>query len=300
MKYRHLALALLVTMIWGSNFSVIKWSLTVADPFLLAGLRFLLCAIPAIFFVRRPQVAWTYLLAYGLLFGSFLWGLCNLGIATGLSAGLASLIIQSAVFFSLGLSAWLYREKLHRFQWQGSCMAGAGLCMIIFVSDGTVTFSGIILVMAGALCWALSNFVLKESRTKELLGFLVWSCLFAPIPLLLMSWLSHDMFFLKAQFRAMTPSFWLGLFYQVYIVTLFGYTAWNFLIRQYSVSRVMPLSLLIPVFGLAVSALFFSEPIGYLKLFASALILSGLICNLFGERWWAAWQEKKRLQKQAV
>ena len=90
MKPLHVVLAVLITAIWGVNFSVIKLGLATVDPFILAGIRFSLCALPAIFFIRKPNVPWRYIIGYGLVFGIGLWGIVNLGIKAGLSAGIAS------------------------------------------------------------------------------------------------------------------------------------------------------------------------------------------------------------------
>lgn len=284
MRISHLALALLVTMIWGSNFSVIKWSLAGTDPLLMAALRFTLCALPAVFFIPRPQVRWSYLVTYGVLFGSMVWGLCNLGIAAGLSAGLTSLVVQASAFFSVGLSAYLYRETLGWHQKLGGVLAAAGLLLIFLVTDGSVTVKGVLLALAGAFCWALSNFVVKEARTPQMLGFLVWSCLFAPLPLFGISYCQHDAAYIVSQIQQLHTPVWLALLYQVYVATLFGYTVWNALMRRYSVSQVAPLSLMVPVFGMSLSAWLFAEALGAQKLLAATLVLLGLLINVFGPR----------------
>ena len=59
-------LALLVVVVWGLNFVVIKVGLHNMPPLMLAGLRFMLVAFPAIFFVARPKVPLNLLLGYGL------------------------------------------------------------------------------------------------------------------------------------------------------------------------------------------------------------------------------------------
>ena len=65
MKMHHLLLAVVITAIWGINFSVIKLGLKEVDPFVLAGIRFLLCALPALFFIAKPAVKWHWLIGYG-------------------------------------------------------------------------------------------------------------------------------------------------------------------------------------------------------------------------------------------
>lgn len=94
----------------GVNFSVIKLGLQAVDPFILAGIRFTLCALPALFFIKKPDVPWRYLISYGLVFGIGLWGLVNLGIKTGLSAGIASLLLQFSAFFTLLLGGWVFKS----------------------------------------------------------------------------------------------------------------------------------------------------------------------------------------------
>lgn len=87
MKLRHLLLALSITAIWGLNFSVIKLGLTTVDPFILAGIRFTLCALPAIFFIPKPDVPWRYIAGYGLVFGVGLWALSGLHHRAVMAAG---------------------------------------------------------------------------------------------------------------------------------------------------------------------------------------------------------------------
>lgn len=108
MKPLHVVLAVLITAIWGVNFSVIKLGLATVDPFILAGIRFSLCALPAIFFIRKPDVPWRYIIGYGLMFGIGLWGVVNLGIKAGLSAGIASLVLQFSAFSPIPLFALDY------------------------------------------------------------------------------------------------------------------------------------------------------------------------------------------------
>jgi O-acetylserine/cysteine efflux transporter len=163
-------------------------------------------------------------------------------------------------------------------------LAAAGLLLIFLVTDGSVTVKGVLLALAGAFCWALSNFVVKEARTPQMLGFLVWSCLFAPLPLFGISYCQHDAAYIVSQIQQLRTPVWLALLYQVYVATLFGYTVWNELMRRYSVSQVAPLSLMVPVFGMSLSAWLFAEALGAQKLLAATLVLLGLLINVFGPR----------------
>ncbi|WP_210507602.1 EamA family transporter [Pantoea ananatis] len=284
MKYPHLLLAILVTAIWGVNFSVIKLGLHTIDPFILAAIRFTLSALPALFFIKKPDVPWRYLIGYGLIFGIGLWGLVNLGIKTGLSAGIASLALQFSAFFTLLLGSLIFRERLSRYQITGFVIACAGLLSIVFVTDGSVTLSGMLLVMAGALAWSVANIIIKKAGTKQVFAFLVWSSAFSPLPLFGLDWLVNGSSGFTEMFSHMDNRALLSVLFQVYPNTLFGYWIWNSLLKQYPVSTVAPLSLLVLVFGILGSMMIFGEHISPQKMLALLLIIIGLTVGLYGQR----------------
>jgi O-acetylserine/cysteine efflux transporter len=284
MKLSHLLLAILITAIWGINFSVIKIGLSSVDPFILAGIRFTLCALPALFFIKKPDVPWRYIIGYGLVFGIGLWGLVNLGIKAGLSAGIASLLLQFSAFFTILLGSVVFKESLTRYQIAGFALACTGLLSIVFITDGSVTFAGTLLVLAGAIAWSIANIIIKRSATKQIFAFLVWSSAFSPLPLFLLDWLvngsnGYTALISHVDYRAV-----LSILFQVYPNTLFGYWVWNSLLKQYPISTVAPLSLLVPVFGILGSMAIFGEAISSLKILALLLIISGLVVGLYGYR----------------
>ena len=79
-------------------------------PLLLTALRYVAAVLPAIFFVRRPDVRLASLIGYGFAIGVVQFGLLFVAIKLGLPAGLASLI-QLQVFFTMGLAALFLAER---------------------------------------------------------------------------------------------------------------------------------------------------------------------------------------------
>ena len=284
MKARHLLLAISITAIWGVNFSVIKLGLTTVDPFILAGIRFTLCALPAIFFIPKPDVQWRYIIGYGLVFGIGLWGVVNLGIKSGLSAGIASLVLQFSAFFTILLGSWIFKEGISRFQYAGMGLALCGLLSIISIVDGTVTTAGLILVLLGAVAWSAANVINKKARTTQVFAFLVWSSAFSPIPLFALDYAVNGSTGYSALVSQLDYRVVLSILFQVYPNTLLGYWVWNSLLKRYPVSTVAPLSLLVPVFGLLGSVMIFNETLSFNKVAAVVLIVSGLGVGLYGQR----------------
>ncbi|MCW5235550.1 EamA family transporter [Verminephrobacter eiseniae] len=294
MKPKHLALAILITAIWGLNFSVIKIGLKSVDPFILAGIRFSLCALPVVFFIKRPDTPWRYLLAYGFVFGVGLWGVVNLGIHAGLSAGIASLVLQFSAFFTILFGAVVFHESVSKYQLTGIVIALLGLASIILVSDGTVTLTGVALVIFGAISWSVANVIIKKSGTREVLAFLVWSSLFSPLPLFAIAYLTRGMAGYAALAIQLDLPTVLSILFQAYPTTVFGYWIWNSLLKQYPVSTVAPLSLLVPIFGMLGSVAIFHEVLGLTKVLAIVLIVAGLTIGLYGK------QLAVRLRRQPV
>ncbi|ELS41255.1 EamA family transporter [Pseudomonas syringae] len=284
MKPLHIALAVLVMAIWGINFSVIKLGLTNIDPLILAGLRFSLCALPAIFFVRRPNVPWRYLIGYGLVFGIGLWGIVNLGIKAGLSAGIASLVLQFSAFFSILLGSWVFREALNRFQILGMLIALSGLLSVILISDGSVSLLGMLLVLVGALSMSVANIINKKANSRDVFAFLVWSSAFSPIPLFALDYAINGSVGYIMFVNHIGTTAVLSILFQVYPNTLFAYWIWNSLLKTYPISTVAPLSLLVPIFGMLGSVVIFNEHMSTGKVLAVLLIVAGLGVGLYGRR----------------
>ncbi|NWB86276.1 EamA family transporter [Pseudomonas gingeri] len=279
MKFQplDLALGLLVTIIWGSNFSVIELGLEQLDPFLLTALRFTCCALPLVFFMKRPAgVSLTAIAGYGLLFGVGLWWVVNYAMHLGLTPGLASLILQFSAFFTIFLSAWLLKEKIAGPQIAGVILASLGLLSIIHFTEGQAVLTGTVLVLLAALSWSACNLIVKQTRPGDMVAFIVWSSLFAAPPLFLMTWLAKGSAPFYQLGTNLTPAAIFSVLFQAYVTTLFGYRVWNNLMKKYPSSMVAPLSLMVPISGVTTSWLMFDESIGPYKLASIVVILLGI------------------------
>lgn len=281
MHRKHLVLALLVTLAWGLNFPITKLGLRAIDPFVLTGLRFALAALPLVLFIKRPAVPFAYVAAYGVIFGLGMWGVINYGIQLGVSPGIASLLIQLSVFFTLGWGCVLFKEKIRGAQWAGAFLALIGLAGIIANQQGEHAVLGVLMIVFSALAWSIGNVIIKTSGVKEIFSFMVWASLFPPIPLFLMAWWVHgNAAFVSLPTHLDRTAIW-SLLFQVYLATHFAYWGWNTLLKAYPVSTVAPLSLLIPVFGVASSMLILGERVSTANLAFIAVIICGLAVGLY-------------------
>ncbi|WP_367846915.1 EamA family transporter [Rhodoferax sp. WC2427] len=281
---RHFLLALAVVAVWGSNFVVIKVALVHFPPLLLAALRFALALLPAVLFLPRPAASWRNLAAYGLLIGVGQFGLLYMAMQGHISPGLASLVVQVQVFFTIGLAMRTTHERVQAFQWCALLLAVAGIAVIVLHTDGSTTPLGLAMVVGAALSWAGGNTASRQAGKVDMLAYVVWSSAFAVPPLLLLSLvLEGSGAWRTAISQADLPS-WLALAWQAWGNSLFGYAAWGWLLARHPAATITPTALLVPVFGMGASAWWLGEPLPAWKLVAAALVMLGLVLNLLWPR----------------
>ncbi len=280
----HALLALAVVAVWGTNFVVMRLALDVLPPLLLALLRFAMVWVPALAFVARPSVAWRRLAVYGVAIGAGQFGLLYLAIDGHISPGLASLVVQSQVFVTIGLAMVVDGERVRAVQWAALALAVAGIGVIAANTGGDATLVGLALVLGAAAAWAAGNQVARSMGRVDMLGVVVWSSAFALPPLALLSLLFEGPTRIVAALAAADAATWTAVAWQSVANTLFGYTAWGWLLARHPAATVAPLALLVPVFGLGASAWFLGEALPAWKFAAAALVIGGLALNLFGTR----------------
>ncbi|WP_375450784.1 EamA family transporter [uncultured Devosia sp.] len=283
MPFRDLLLALVVVIIWGLNFVAIKWGVAEISPFLLTALRYIGCALPAVFFIRKPAVSWRLLIVYGVSVGVLQFSLLFSAIQLGMPAGLASLVMQMQVFFTMALAVLFLGERPGPFQIGGAAVALVGLGAIAAEQLGGAVLLPLLMTLGAALFWGISNIATKRAGTVDMLGFVVWGSLVPPIPMLALSLLFEG----PQAFAALGTVSLLAIGSVLFIAygsTLLGYGAWAVLLGRHPASLVAPFSLLVPVVGFAAAMVLLGEAVSGLEIFGSALIFLGLVINVFGRR----------------
>lgn len=308
---RQWLMALCIVTIWGLNFVVIKVGLSGGvPPFLLGCLRFVLVFFPAVLWVPRPRLDWRWLMAYGLTINLGQFALLFWAMSVGMPAGLASLVLQAQVLFTLGLSVLLWRERLHAVNVAGLLIAIGGLWMLGMQSltnapaSSQMTLAGLLLTLGAAFSWACGNVINKHMMSRrpadgrpasggasDLLGVVVWSAAVPIVPFALLSWWFEGPQRLTAVWANLQWGTVLAVAYLAYAATILGYTLWGTLLTRLPTSTVAPLTLLVPVVGLSSAWLLLGEQLSALQMAGAATILTGLGVHVFGHRLLAAWRQ---------
>ncbi|MBA3773465.1 MAG: EamA family transporter [Ramlibacter sp.] len=285
----HLLLAVAVMAIWGLNFVVIRIGLDGMPPILLVALRFTLAALPAVFFVKRPNVKFARIAHYGLVVFALQFALLFGGMYLGLSAGLAAVVLQMHIFFTMLLAFALLRERPTVFQLAGAVLGFLGVAIIALKQDVDAPTIGLAMVVLAAMAWAAGNMIGKQFGKVDMFAVVVWSSLAAPLPLFALSYMVEGPIAIARSLSNISLTSLLALAYLVYLSTHFGFGAWTWLLNRYPASTVVPMTLLAPVFAMTASALVLGEKLPSWKLLAAALVIAGLAINIFGGKV-AAWR----------
>ena len=284
MPLGHSLVAILVTIIWGLSFVVIKLGVGSTPPLLLAALRFLAAALPAILFVPRPKTDWRNVVAYGFFLGVAQFGLLFAAIALGMPASLASVVMQAQVFFTILFAAVLMGERPGAYQTLGGVIACLGLVLIAWprlTGGGAGPF---LMTVLAAASWGVANIISKRAGRVDMLGFIVWSSLVAPLPLLGLSlWFDGPDRVVSALVH-LDRNAVAAVAYLAYPTTVFAFGIWAYLLSRHPAATVTPFALLVPVAGILGSALILGEVMHPVEAVGGAVIVFGLFINVFGQR----------------
>jgi O-acetylserine/cysteine efflux transporter len=283
---RHSALAVLVAVLWGVNFVAIDLGLHAngrdVPPLLFVAFRFLLVVFPFILFIRKPDVSWKAIIGVGLFMSAGQFGLLYLGMALGMPAGLASLVLQAQVLFTVLIAARFLGERPSRRQMLGVVIGLAGLGVVAVGRSAVAPILPLMIVLAAALSWAIGNVVARHSKAASGLGLVVWSGAVVPLPLAGLSLVVDGPDTVWATITDLQAPTILSAIYTAVFASLIGYGIWNRLLTLYPSSDVVPFTLLVPVVGMTAAWLVLNEIPTAPEIMGGLILLVGVATAVLG------------------
>ncbi len=293
MKKNDAVLAVLLVIVWGFNFTVIKIGLGGVPSMLLVALRYVFTVFPAIFFVKKPDTEWKYIILYGLFVGVGQFACLFYAIEIGMPTGISSIVLQIQAFISPVLAMLFLNEKMKAKQVAGIFVATAGLALIAWANTGSgvtsIPLAAIFLNILAPFFWAASNIVARIASDKSaaqgkklnMFSMVVWSGLIPPIPMLIIAMLLNSPHELLNIVLNLSSTSIFAIIYLACGATLFGYGIWNVLLGKYPMGKVAPLPLMVPAVSLLSSMLVLKEQLSAMQWIGVAVIFAGvLITNL--------------------
>ncbi len=275
-----------VVLLWGLNFVALHIGLEQVPPLFFVGLRFAVLALPVVLLVPRPRVPLRWLVLYGIGFGILQFAFLFTAMRAGMPTGLSSLVLQSSALFTVLLGRLLLGERLRRVQQAGLAVAVTGMVVIGWDRAQHASVLPVLLTLAGGLGWALGNLGSRlaaapgpDGDRPDPLALTLWMTVVPPIPMFVLSAVvegptagPHAV--LHAVSPAGRPAL-VALAFTVILATLVGSSLWTTLMSRYPATTVAPLSLLVPVVGIAASWALLGERPSVFALAGGVIVICG-------------------------
>ena len=259
MNRRDSLLAALVAAVWGFNFVVIDWGMGDVPPLLFLTARFVLVVFPAVLLIPRPQAPWRVVAMIGVFMSLGQFGFLYVGMAAGMPPGLAALVLQAQVIFTVLIAAGVVRERPTPGQVAGVVLGSAGLLVVALGRGGDVPLLALALTLLAALTWGIGNVLSRASGVSGGLSLTVWSALVVPVPLLALSLLLDGPAAVGDGLAAFGWEALLSTLYTAGLASLVGYGIFNTLLARNPSASVVPWVLLAPVVAMASAALLLDQ-----------------------------------------
>jgi O-acetylserine/cysteine efflux transporter len=269
-------LAVMVVVIWGTNFVVVDEGLDGVPALLFVAMRFVVVLLPAIFFVPRPNARWQDVAAIGafMSFGQF--GLLYLALELDMPPGLASLVLQAQVLLTVLIATLSLGERPTRRQVVAVAIGGLGLAVVGVGRSASTPLVALLLTLAAALAWAIGNVLSRRVRSASGLSLTVWSGLVVPVPMFLLSLVVDGPAEVGHALTHLPASAIWATAYTAYLASLVGYGTWNLLLGRHPAAAVVPFALLVPVVGILTAWIVQGETPNLAESVGGALLLLGV------------------------
>lgn len=284
MNLRDSLLAALVATVWGFNFVVIDWGMAGVPPLLFAAIRFTVVLIPAIFLVPRPDASWRTVLGVGAFMSLGQFAFLYVAMAAGLPPGLAALVLQAQVIFTIVIAAGWLGERPTAVQAGGVALGTAGLVVVALGRGGQVPATALALCLLGALSWGVGNVISRGSGIPGGLSLTVWSALVVPAPLFGLSLFLDGPGEVSSALGGFGWEAVVSTCYTAGLASLLGYAIFNTLLSRHPSSVVVPWVLLAPVVAMASAWWLQGERPNTAECTGGGLLLVGVLVALLAGR----------------
>ncbi len=281
MPLRDLLLAISVPLLWGVGFVVTKPGMEVFPPMLINGLRWSLSGLILVWFFPIPKKYLINIFMVSIISCTLQYSLTFSGLNL-IDASSAVLFVQSEVPFGVLIAYFYLKEKPIFKNILGLIIAFVGLIVLSGSPNLAGKYIGVILVLCGAFTWSLGQILIKPISEK-INGFVLtaWVGIFAGPQLILCSQLIEGNVYqniLEADFNA-----WLIVLYLGILMNALGYSIWYYVLGRYSINKILPVMLLLPVTGIITAIVLLGERPNINVLIGGIIIIFGVGMILIGK-----------------
>lgn len=282
MRTNHMALLLLVTLIGGTNFLAVKFTVTEIPPVFASALRFLISGVILLPFLKIQPGRMRQLMFTALNIGVLNFALVYVGFARAGDVSTVAIVSQAAVPFSMILAVVLLKERVGFWRISATAVSLAGILLLGFDPRVFEYIDAVFLILGGVAAFSFGTIQMRQLGNVPPLVFMAWLSLLASTSQFALS------FFLESGQIALTLGASKlalgGLFYTAVISTVFAHATFYYVLQRNPVSRVMPFTVLAPLFAVVLSIVVLGEVLSDRVLAGGLLTFAGVSVITFRNR----------------
>ncbi|MDB5752770.1 MAG: putative Permease of the drug/metabolite transporter superfamily [Ramlibacter sp.] len=262
---QQLVLLVLLTIVWGVNWPVMKVGVTGYPPLtfralsMWLGLPILAGALVVLkvpFTVRRGQ--WREVLGLAAA-NMFVWHLCIILAVQTLSSGRAAILGYTMPIFSAVIGALWFGAALTRRAWLGVGAAAIGVALLLWheLTQLAGRPTGVLLALVAAATWAVGTQLLRRTRLDlQTLTITFWMTAMTTVVMT-----AAALLFESSQWRLPHPAAAGAIVFNAILIFGFAQAAWFALARGLPPLASTLSVMLIPVLGVFSGALWLGEAV---------------------------------------
>jgi drug/metabolite transporter (DMT)-like permease len=285
-----------MTLIWGTNYALVKSVFRELDPQAFNALRMVLAsaimattsrlarrsALHDIFHTPAPvtrddwvRLAWLGLVGHCLYQYLFVGGLARTSVANG------ALIVSSTPIVITLFSSLSQHERPGLLHWAGTLLSLLGIYIVVgrgaHVSGASMR--GDLMLMGAVVCWAIYTMGARPLMERHspvgvtALSMLIGTMVYVPIA-------SPNL--ARVAWAEVTTMAWLKLVYSAVFALCVSYTIWYAAVRQIGSARTSVYSNLLPIVAMITAFVWLHEPIGATKIAGASAVLAGVALARIG------------------
>jgi O-acetylserine/cysteine efflux transporter len=276
MSIRDFALLVGICLIWASNNVVSR--IVIArygvDPRFYAAARFALVALAtAPWLLPAPRPIWRAIVV-GLLMGGGNFALLFLGLKTA-SASSAAIVSQLGLPLTTVLSVLMLGETIRGPRILGIALAFVGVMIVMWSPGDMAASAGLLFIAGSAITGAFGAVMLKQMEGVRPLKLQAWVGLSSVVPMIALSALLEPHGLTGARNAGWV--FLAGTAYSALVVSVVAHTLYYGLIQRYEANLIAPLTLMVPLFTIALGVAFAGEAFGPRMAIGTAVALTGVL-----------------------
>jgi O-acetylserine/cysteine efflux transporter len=283
MPPKHLALALLVNVLWGCNLVAGKVGVTHFPPLYFSGLRFVLVALLLVHWIRPQRGRMRQVVLIALTSGALHFSLLFIGMRLSGDVSSVAIVVQLNVPFATLLAVLFLGERIGWRRGLAIAVAFAGVAVIGFDSRAFGYIDGLMLIVAGAFVWGLSQVLMRGLSGVGVFALQGWIALISAPVMFMLSYLLEEgqaAATLAANAEAVG-----ALVYAAVLGSVVGHGSTYYLLTRYPVSTVSPMLLLTPFFGVLAGVALLGDVVTLQIALGGALTIGGVaVITLRGSR----------------